>query len=331
MDDDFAQLKNLLADSNPDTRGMAAVALGQVMDPQAVDLLIDLLGDADSRVICAAAQSLGAQGDKRATTALIPLMQSDDTEVKCSVLSAFALLADERAFPVVVTALFDVDDQVRRNAAAAVGRLGDKRALEPLYEMLDDDFNWVRANAALSLHSLADPSAVPRISQRLEIETDELVRGNLILALGACDPAQVPKIIAFLQDCDEAEKVRVSSAISLANLAEDHLIDDEAPARNALIALMSDGEAPDEVRAGCAWALGRFAQHGSSVDALLTALHDDFRWVVLYALESLALLKDTRVVDALEEFRAAHPTDKELREHIDDTLMELGIAPEGDC
>lgn len=324
MDDDFSQLKNLLENSDPDTRGMAAVALGQIQDPQAVDVLIDLLEDKDTRVVCAAAQSLGAQGDGRAVPALIPLMQTDDVEVRCSVLSAFALIADERAFATVITAMFDIDDQVRRNATAAIGRLGDKRALEPLYEMLDDDFSWVRANAALSLHALADARAVPYLEKRLAVEDDDMVRGNLILALGECDAANVPRVIEFLIDDGESDKVRVSAAITLANLAEEERIADEAAARDALIALLLDSSRADEVRAGCAWSLGRFKPHASSVEALCSVLEDDFRWLVFYALESLALLGDTSVMERLERLREEHSDDSELVEHVDGTLQELG-------
>jgi len=344
MDDDFEQLRGILESSDAETRGMAAIALGQVASPQTVDLLVELLDDEDQRVVCAAVQSLGAQGDRRATPALLGLMQSDDVEIKRSVLSALAQVADERAFPAVVTALFDVDDQVRRNAAAAIGRLGDKRALEPLYEMLSDSFNWVRANAALSLLALADPRSAKPLSDRLAVEDDEMVRGNLVLALSACDPTSIPHVIELLLDEGEACKVRVSAAMALARLSEDGALAEEGRAREVLVSLLGSPQTDEEVRAACAWALGRLPHHGSSVDVLCAALEDPYRWVVLYAVESIALLKDPRAIPALERARRRYASEggasgdatsgdddaddvaAQVVEHIDDALRELADA-----
>jgi HEAT repeat protein len=323
VDDDFTQLRELLSNSDAETRGMAAIALGNIPDPQAVDMLLELLDDEDQRVVCAAIQSLGMQGDLRATPRLVELEHTGDVEVRCCVLSAIAQIADPRAFATVVTALFDVDDQVRRNAAAAIGRLGDKRALEPLYQLLNDEFNWVRANAVLSLYALADPRSVEPVKLRLATETDETARGNLILALVACDHDEATRAIEMVCDERETEKVRVSAAIALANLAEDSALPDEPAARGVLISLLRDTSTPDEVRAACAWSLGRFECNGSSVDALCDALEDDYDWVVRYAIESLALLKDVRAIPALERLRRARDDDEELTQSISDAIREL--------
>ena len=81
MGDDFARLRTLLDDSDPDVRGMVAVALANIAGPQATDMLLELAGDADPRVACAAVQSLGTRGEERSVPVLIRLMQRDETDI----------------------------------------------------------------------------------------------------------------------------------------------------------------------------------------------------------------------------------------------------------
>ncbi|MDO4850621.1 MAG: HEAT repeat domain-containing protein [Actinomycetota bacterium] len=323
MGDDFARLRTLLDDSDPDVRGMVAVALANISGPQATDMLLELAGDADSRVVCAAVQSLGARGEKRSVPVLIRLMQRDETDVKCSALAALAQVADPQAFPAVVTAMFDVDDQVRRNATAAIGRLGDKRALEPLYEMLHDGYRWVRANAALSLKALADPGSAAPLAMQLDEEDDDLVRGNLLMALMSCDGGRYPLLVTFLNDPDEGEKTRVAAALAMPDAASALPEVSSEAMLTALARQVNAAGAPDEVRAACAWALGRMPHRGSSIDALCDALDDPYEWTVLYALESLALLKDVRAEGRIRAFRSMHEDDGKLVEHVDAALKEL--------
>ncbi len=326
MGDDFARLRTLLDDSDPDVRGMVAVALANIAGPQATDMLLELAGDADPRVACAAVQSLGTRGEERSVPVLIRLMQRDETDIKCSVLAALAQVADPQAFPAVVTAMFDVDDQVRRNATAAIGRLGDKRALEPLYEMLHDGYRWVRANAALSLKALADPGSAVPLAVQLDKEEDDLVRGNLLMALMSCDGGRYPLLVTFLDDPDEGEKTRVAAALAMPVAASTL---PEAASEVMLTTLarqVSAAGAPDEVRAACAWALGRMPHRGSSIDALCDALDDPYEWTVLYALESLALLKDVRAEGRIRAFRSMHEDDGKLVEHTDAAPKDPGAV-----
>lgn len=326
MGDDFARLRTLLDDSDPDVRGMVAVALANIAGPQATDMLLELTADADPRVVCAAVQSLGARGEDRSVPVLIQLMQRDEVDIRCSVLAALAQVADPQAFPAVVTAMFDVDDQVRRNATAAIGRLGDKRALEPLHEMLHDGYRWVRANAALSLRALADPRSADPLVEQLGKEDDDLVRGNLLMALVTCDGDRYPLLVTFLDDPGEGEKARVAAALAMPEAAPALSGESSGAMLSTLARQVVTGGTPDEVRAACAWALGRMPYRGSSIDALCDALDDPYEWTVRYALESLALLKDARALGRIREFRSAHEGDEELLGHVDAALKELEVA-----
>ena len=87
-------------------------------------------------------------------------------------------------------------------------------------------------------------------------------------------------------------------------------------------------DAPDEVRASCAWALGRMKPSRSISEALVASLHDGYRWVVFYALESLALHRDASVLPALRTIRAEREiaerdTVDDVIPHLDDAIAEL--------
>ena len=332
--DDLERLRALLSDPDPDVRGLTAVALARLAIPEARDMLMQLLADSDSRVVCAAVQSLGDRGDQSAVPALVDVLnRSQDVDVECSVLSSLAMLKDHRAFSAVVVKLFDADDEVRRNAAATIGYLKDKRALVPLYELLADDYSWVRANAALSIGTLGDVDSVDHLMDLLARETDDLVRANALIAIGQCDPSKEPLIVERLLDAGEQERARVSACIALAEMAEKDELEDEDAAVTALIDMLGDTDAPDEVRASSAWALGRMQPAPRITDAFLRSLHDEYRWVVFYALEGIALHKDTSALPALRAFRVEredeHPDHVDaLMPHIDDAIRELEGDPE---
>lgn len=333
--DDLERLRGLLDDSDPAVRGLTAVALARVDSPAAVEMLMDLLDDSDPHVVCAAIQSLGERKETKAVPALIDMLnRSSEVNIKCSILSAFASIRDPQAFSSTVVQLFDAEDEVRRNAAAALGCLGDTRALEPLYEMLEDNYMWVRANAALSIGSLGEKASVDHLLDLLAAETDDTVRANTLIALGQCDPSRVSLIIERLLDDEEQEKVRVSACIALSEMSERGTLDDEDAAVTALIEVLSSGIASDEVRATCAWTLGRMYSTPTITEALIASLRDEYRWVVFYALESLAILHDTSALPALRAFReerdaAAVDFNDPMIGHIDDAIAELEAVEGG--
>ena len=66
MDERLAHFIRMLSDDDENSRWKAAEMLGRIMDPAAVEPLIDTLWDDDSRVRLKAAWALGQIGDVRA-------------------------------------------------------------------------------------------------------------------------------------------------------------------------------------------------------------------------------------------------------------------------
>ncbi len=74
----LAHFIQLLNDDNEDSRWKAAESLGRMVDPAAVDPLIDTLWDDDARVRLKAAWALGRIGDPRALRPLQRLYRMEN-------------------------------------------------------------------------------------------------------------------------------------------------------------------------------------------------------------------------------------------------------------
>ena len=108
-------------------RGAAALALGDLGDPEVVPVLLQALAaTANFDLKRATVIALGQIGDARAVAPVLDVLQN----------------------------AFDVS--LRESAAEALGRLGDAAAVEPLIEVLRRDAEPVRRQAAKSLRALTD-------------------------------------------------------------------------------------------------------------------------------------------------------------------------------
>lgn len=157
-----------------------ALALGQLGEVHAVDVLLQLLSDScrgHTRVH--AARGLGRAGDRRAVGPLIDALNVNERkgefldepdsldelaslyEARClaqAASQALGLLGDPRAFSPLIDALNDESEEVRRAAVQALGVLGDPRAIDPLKKALEDRKKGVREAAAEALGKLAQVS-----------------------------------------------------------------------------------------------------------------------------------------------------------------------------
>ncbi len=144
---------------------------------EALQTLVDMLGDPEPSVIEAAVHALGQQQDARTVDALARAAAHDAPNVRWAVATALEdLIADERAEKVMLALMRDSDTSVRDRATFAVGSLSDHdtpRIRAALVERLRDEERTVANEAALGLARRRDARAIPYIATALESSDGE--------------------------------------------------------------------------------------------------------------------------------------------------------------
>lgn len=152
---DLPGLIDALGYPNPwRVRRDAAVALGEFGDADAVEPLIEALGDDNASVRLAAAAALGKIADPGALEPLIGALASPAVEIRKAAADSLGQLGDPRALDPLIVCLKDASWSVRRAAAEALGRIGDSGAAEALEIAFQDGDANVRRAAAVSLGAL---------------------------------------------------------------------------------------------------------------------------------------------------------------------------------
>jgi HEAT repeat protein len=156
-------------------------------------------------------------------------------------------LPAEESAAALVPLLSDKDEFVRQQTAYALGETRSSSAVAALVERLSDKMNSVRGAAAIALGEIADPAAVVALAGVLNRQT------------GLPHPKKNKKTKP-----EQNPFVLRAAAHSLGQIGN-------RAATPALIVVLSDEKAEDDVRREAAWALGRIGDT-SAVNALEQAL-----------------------------------------------------------
>lgn len=154
--DDLAKI--LQSASSHRVRAQAALVLGRLGDPRAVDVLIAALGDSSDAVRGSAASSLGQLGDQRAAAALERLHRDASEYVRTSAKDASAALAGRPA-PLVAGA--PVDRSARYFATVNVVK------------------GSAEASQALKQYLIENVAKLPRITTSLDATAQKLTAWEL--------------------------------------------------------------------------------------------------------------------------------------------------------
>ncbi len=153
---ELEDLIRALGEGDNSARQRAAITLGNIGDPGAVEPLIKALDDEDSFVRDFAARALGSIGDPRAVDPLIRALRDASVLVRRSAAKALESIDNPVAVEPLIQSLDDESVLVRRSAAAALGSVADPRGTEPLVESLGDENIAVRDAAAQALAEIGD-------------------------------------------------------------------------------------------------------------------------------------------------------------------------------
>ena len=165
-----------LNSESPHQRAGAATALAWIGPDAlaAIDGLVQVLGDPDSRVRDEATRALGHMGPECVSPVLVAL-STGDADVRCSALQVFAKLGQDAQGEVLTIQRFVTDDApaVRIRAAQALAHMGIPRSelLQILVELLQDEHDDVH-HAAGELFMLVRPreATVPHLTRLIEGE-----------------------------------------------------------------------------------------------------------------------------------------------------------------
>lgn len=198
----------------------AALALGHLQDPDAVEPLMAALENKGSIIRRGVAEALGKIGDRRAVGPLLRVLEDSDVGLMMSrelcegfldltrteILRAWMSHSWSEMQNFILAALLAEEfmpftTSPRRAAAEALGKLGDREAVEPLFALLSDRYWDVRATAAEALGKLGDLRAVEPILTLLKIDEHFMVRRAAAEALGRLGSAKaIPSLLDALQD-----------------------------------------------------------------------------------------------------------------------------------
>lgn len=303
-EDAVSQLQRFLQAPEAPRRRAAAIALGRLRDPRALNELVQALQDHELGVSSLAAWALGRLTHERAWAALMGALQDEgekNVRVRRAVVEGLGHLHEPRAVDALLRSLSDPDVSVQFLATEALGLSNDMRAFESLLSALQSKDPAVRAEAGVALAHLQvirtldsqqTAGAFDRLHETLLGDSDLSVRQAAIRALGRLrdEPRAFATLIAVLQHNDL--QLRLEAVPALGTL--------RAPgAFDILLKILAEDPA-HEMRYRAARALGELGDP-RAVDMLLPAARRHEMADRLGAIEALGKLGDPRAVDALVE------------------------------
>ncbi|MDD1674600.1 MAG: HEAT repeat domain-containing protein, partial [Methanomicrobiales archaeon] len=206
---DIKGLIRLLRSTDLDVQWHAAQTLGQV-GGGAMDQILASVRSRNRDIRLGLIEALGEIGDPSAVPVLLELLKDGSLEVRWAVAIALGEIGDPRAIPALVTAVQDTDKYVRYGAAISLEKVGwsprndverawlavgkqhwdeiskiGPASLDPLANAFRDRNADVRVKVIEVLGELASADATPVLMQALRDE-NPAVRWKAVLAAPRC-------------------------------------------------------------------------------------------------------------------------------------------------
>jgi HEAT repeat protein len=314
---------------DPTRKKAAAVALGKIRDPRAVEPLIAVIEDEDLGSY--AVEALGRIGDPRAVKPLLAVFLNLEL---CGVAAAaLGRIKSGEAVGPLIELLRNREPEVRRRAAMALGDIADSRAVEPLIQRIGDGEHWVKFAALEALGEIGDQRAVKPLMKALSgYLPDE--RRRAAEALGKIgDSRAFDALKDALKDKDDYTRDKAERALEQidASWRESAAAEVKALQESKIpeSAVKAAEDKNREVRAVAAEALGESGDP-RFIAVLLVLLKDDYYGVRKAALDALNAL-DPNWAES-EHARAGVPrllagiadTVVDAREKLPAVLGEIG-------
>lgn len=310
----IAEVLGLLADPDAHVRSQVAKIIGDAHDSTAVELLIPMLQDVDSRVQFFAAEALGKTGSPSTVAPLLRLLEQvndKDPHLRHAVIYALSRVADSRRLANLST---HPSIYVRLGAVVA---LRIKRS-PAIAEFVGDIEPLVVVEAARAINDDASiPEALPTLAQSLS-STDSNNEAYLRRAINAnlrlADGPSAIRLARYAADDTAPSAMRSDALWALGywpkplvldrvdgsyRKIEGHRIEDAHAAIDLLIPLLNQSISP-EIKADILTLIGR-ARFSKAEKQLMTALTSRYSTTKMQqaAMESLGAIQTTALIDAI--------------------------------
>ncbi len=271
-------------------REKAAVRLGQIGAPGAVNALIHVLGDANPRVREKAAEALGKLKHPRAVEPLIKTFQDDTTLVRCKAAEALGKIGDARAVDALSEVFEKSDVEVRWEAERILGDRGGTQTIHMESKTIRKGNKTIRKCVAWALGEIGDSKAVEPLMIASGAEHSS-VRWEAITALGKIrNFRSIEPLISVLKDKNAS--VRQEAIRLLGKFGDAKAVESVLPALN---------DPNPEIRGEAAEALGKI-RDPRAVEPLAVSLEQDEDWYVRgEAAEALCRINDVRALEPLSK------------------------------
>jgi len=296
-------VKNILHSLSPDDPGVVDQVLNRLVElgDAAIPPLTELLNHDNQFIRAIAAEVLGTLGKPVTIDLLARLLLDPDANVRIVAARALGKIRHIRSAEKLSHALEDADPKVAGLAANGLELLGDL-AVEPVFALLTHPSAEVRARAIDVLGRLRYQGACERLCAGLT-DNNVWVRIVSAQALGEIgEPSVAPALVAALDDTNHI--VRAMAAQALGKLRDYR-------ASIKLIEMTNDPS--DLVRSNTLRALGKIG-NPAAIPLLIKALDDREPEIRIAAIEALADLRVTDVIEKLRRITRPWPLSVEPRE-----------------
>jgi cyclophilin family peptidyl-prolyl cis-trans isomerase/HEAT repeat protein len=203
----------------------AITALGQLKDPGAVELLIDLVSAEWPSVRAAALNALAKTDAETFMSAISGLEPDAHWSVRASLARTLGDLGRERAQAALAPLLSDSDQRVIPAVLDALAKLGTPNAAAEFIARLKADDAVVRGAAARGLATIKAPNVTAALSEAFTTSQRDglyVARTAILDALTALDPAAAKAVlVTALADRDWAVRVRAAENLKKIDGAAD--------------------------------------------------------------------------------------------------------------
>ena len=198
-------LVNLIGNTDASIRQAAVSALNSLTLPSMAERIIPLLHDPDPNVRESAVKIAGYFGYPEAAAALLELSHDLNQRVRCAALEHLPFVEDEHALDVLIHAMKEETPEVRAAAARALGNMFAPEVVRPLIEGLADEDVWVRYFSARSLGRVRSEDSVEALKRIVEHEKFNHVRIAALDSLGQIGGERIAGIVAGLVKDDDPD------------------------------------------------------------------------------------------------------------------------------